>query len=53
MRRPKYEAHTKYIKNTHFIMTVGCAIKQNTTMTSETEHNFQNKIFTAKFQMYM
>ena len=53
MRWPKYEAHTKYIQSTHFIMTIGCAIKQNNTMTSKTEHNFQYKIFTAKFQMYM
>ena len=51
MHRPKYEAHTKYIQITRFIMTIGCAIKQNNTMTSKTEHNFQYKIFTAKFQM--
>ena len=34
-------------------MTIGCAIKQNNTMTSKTENNFQYKIFTATFQMYM
>ena len=54
MRRPKYEAHTKYFQSTHLIMTIGCAIKQNNTMDSKTEHNFQYKIYnTAKLQMFM
>ena len=34
-------------------MTIGCGIKQNDTMTSKTEHNFQYKTFTPTFQMYM
>ena len=51
---PKYAAHTEYIYCTHFIMTIGCGIKQNKIMmTSKTEHNFQYKIFTPTFQMYM